>query len=282
MKDNEELLKMLREQGYDIDKILDLDDTFNFKCQRCGSCCKERGDILIEPFDVYIGSKHLGIEPINFLKKCNFFPGGQSKIPIFSLGVDKNGWCHFLEYDKETGLHSCSLGKSKPKVCYNHPIGTMQCSNSPNEDKYIIVDTCDNSQKEKQEWAVRDWIAPTLKYKEEYEISRKLRVLVLEYLEPKKIDLFSEIINGAFSYNIIKRDFDELFSAYLSTFYMLFSNYDTSKPFIEQAEENIKTVTEAYKTIAKHFGCFERSFEEVLQTKGANLNELYKRALGEK
>ena len=69
---------------------------------------------------------------------------------------------------------------------------------------------------------------------------------------------------------------------YLSTFYMLFSNYDTSKPFIEQAEENIKTVTEAYKTIAKHFGCFERSFEEVLQTKGINLNELYKRVLGEK
>ena len=38
----------------------------------------------------------------------------------------------------------------------------------------------------------------------------------------------------------------------------------------------------AYKTIAKHFGCFERSFEEVLQTKGINLNELYKRVLGEK
>ena len=38
MKDNEELLKMLRKEGYDIDRILDLDDTFNFKCQRCGSC----------------------------------------------------------------------------------------------------------------------------------------------------------------------------------------------------------------------------------------------------
>lgn len=34
-------------------------ETIKFKCDRCGKCCKHRGDIALTPMDVFQISKYL-------------------------------------------------------------------------------------------------------------------------------------------------------------------------------------------------------------------------------
>ena len=51
--DQVERLRGYREVG--------LDDKFRFNCTKCGMCCKNRDDILLNPYDVYRAAKALGI-----------------------------------------------------------------------------------------------------------------------------------------------------------------------------------------------------------------------------
>ena len=50
---SEELKKIREFTGDDELTIVDLDDSFGFKCQQCGKCCMNRNDIILNPFDIF-------------------------------------------------------------------------------------------------------------------------------------------------------------------------------------------------------------------------------------
>ena len=53
---NDAILKLM-------EKPLGPEDTFRFRCKQCGSCCRDRIDILLSPFDLCRMAKELD-EPL--------------------------------------------------------------------------------------------------------------------------------------------------------------------------------------------------------------------------
>lgn len=99
---------------------LGLDDTFKFHCVRCGRCCLNREDVVLEPADAFRIAKALKEESIfSFIEKyCKIKIGYSSNMPLVVLlpqGLDKR--CPFLENGK------CSIHHVKPAVCAMFPIG---------------------------------------------------------------------------------------------------------------------------------------------------------------
>ena len=110
----------LKEILDNFEKIqIGLDDTFRFRCTMCGKCCRNREDILLNPFDLYRLAKGLGIAPEEVVDKyCDVYIGNSSRFPIVrlnSVGVDKR--CPFLEGNR------CSVHHVKPTVCALFPLG---------------------------------------------------------------------------------------------------------------------------------------------------------------
>ncbi len=134
-----------------------LDDTFRFRCTMCGKCCRNREDILLNPFDLYRLAKGLGIAPEEVVDKyCDVYIGNSSRFPIVrlnSVGVDKR--CPFLEGN------CCSVHHVKPTVCALFPLGRyVKCEpgNRKLSDKteYILQPiTCGDK---KENHTVREWL----------------------------------------------------------------------------------------------------------------------------
>lgn len=90
--------------------------TTNFKCNRCGQCCKKRGDLLLIPMDIYYICKHLQISVKELMEEHVYeeesvFP----KLYIKSKG-DEERTCIF--YDKHVG---CKIYEVRPIACYRFP-----------------------------------------------------------------------------------------------------------------------------------------------------------------
>ena len=129
MNNNEEKLKLLKEAiGSNDLEFIGIDDSFGFECKQCGKCCMNREDIILNPFDVYNGAKHLGIDVFEFIKKYTYSTlGGQSKIPMLLLKTLSNGFCPLLKFDiKDGGKFKCIIHDAKPNACANHPIGVIR------------------------------------------------------------------------------------------------------------------------------------------------------------
>jgi len=83
----------------------------NFKCDRfCGECCKK---LLVQ----------VGKEEIKKIKNLGYkdflFEDPFNKNRFF-LKKNENGWCTFLEKNKE-GKYSCTIHKNRPKICNKYP-----------------------------------------------------------------------------------------------------------------------------------------------------------------
>lgn len=186
-KTPEEIAQSLEEYLGNSVKVIDREDTFDFKCQRCGQCCVGRSDIVLTPFDIYEAAKHLGITHKEFVDKyAHVSIGGHSRLPVVTLAIDSRGWCPFLKFDvKNGGLFGCSINDVKPGACRNHPIG-IATSFKHNEDSddilmedlkefYIKVEQCGNSQGHNNPVKVADWVAKSEAQQEERIWAHKLQ-----------------------------------------------------------------------------------------------------------
>lgn len=111
-------------ENYDEMKI-GLDDEFRFRCTMCGKCCRNRHDILLNPYDLFRLSVGLDMKPLEICKRyCHVYAGETSRIPIVRLlpvGVDER--CPFLLGNR------CSVNSFKPNVCALFPLGrAIRCS----------------------------------------------------------------------------------------------------------------------------------------------------------
>ena len=65
---------------------LKLNDSFKFNCLQCGSCCKNRSDILLTAYDLFRAAKHLDLPPHEFFTNyCETYIGDTSKTPVIRL-----------------------------------------------------------------------------------------------------------------------------------------------------------------------------------------------------
>src|SRR3989338_6493312 len=85
----------------------------NFKCDRyCGECCKKML-VNVDSKDIK-RIERLGYKKNDFVMEDVFDPKRKF------LKKQKNGWCGFLEKDKN-GKYSCKIHKNRPKICRDYP-----------------------------------------------------------------------------------------------------------------------------------------------------------------
>ena len=94
-------------------------ESFQFRCLQCGSCCRNREDILLNPYDLHRISEELHMPPVDVVKNyCITYVGESSRIPCVLLKPkgDKKV-CPLLKKSR------CSVHKNKPTVCALFPLG---------------------------------------------------------------------------------------------------------------------------------------------------------------
>ncbi len=127
---NMEYLKRLAEK-FENDEIpfLEEEDEFEFACDQCGNCCRNRSDILLTPLDIFHLTQALGKTPKEIvLKYGDCYIGDHSRLPIVRLKfreeLDGQTTCYFL--GRKDGKFYCRVHDKKPGVCRTYPLGKLQ------------------------------------------------------------------------------------------------------------------------------------------------------------
>ena len=126
---SQEYMKKLAEQ-FDKGEIkfLDGNDEFEFTCDQCGRCCRNREDIIITPFDLYHLVRATGKSAKEVIAKYgNMYVGSNSNLPLIQLRYreepDGSTTCYFL--GRKDGKYICRVHEDKPCVCRTFPLGKM-------------------------------------------------------------------------------------------------------------------------------------------------------------
>ena len=224
--------KRLKEIVDNFDSMkIGVDEPFRFHCTMCGKCCINREDILLTPRDMYCMAKELQITPKElFDQYCETYVGHDSRIPIVRLkprGSIKR--CPLLKDRK------CSVHKAKPGVCAMFPIGRCVTVDQKaaktvdakiGEIQYIFTNPgCgDNAETH----TVREWLS--------------------EFGIPVEDEFFKLWHQKIFQLGSIFRKGEKVCSdqtmelAWTATFVALYLEYDTSKDFLSQFEENSEKI----------------------------------------
>ena len=159
-------------------KFLDENDEFVFACDQCGKCCRNRGDILLSPLDLYNLVRATGksiTEVIDRYGDC--YIGSHSNLPVVRLrfreDLDGTSTCFFL--GRRDGKFYCRVHEQKPGVCRMYPLGKAAVVNKDVEaapikvPRYFLQDdppkgTCvgiDRAKSENIKQRVIDWVGGT-------------------------------------------------------------------------------------------------------------------------
>jgi Fe-S-cluster containining protein len=96
-----------------------LKDKFDFKCQRCGSCCSNTPGINHKESSRI--SEYLGISKADFIKDYTSIEPD----PFYAWKVKlskKNGSCVFLKEDEKKREKYCEIYKVAPRQCQARPL----------------------------------------------------------------------------------------------------------------------------------------------------------------
>lgn len=104
-----------------LNKKLDQNHKFEFKCNQCGKCCEDRSDIILSAMDLHRIANYLCLDPESIIQRyCNIIIGHSSKLPLVVLKpVGRKKVCPFLNNRK------CSIHEVKPILCAIYPIGRI-------------------------------------------------------------------------------------------------------------------------------------------------------------
>ena len=197
-------------------KALGPEDTFDFSCDRCGRCCREREDILLNPADLFRIARFLGLPPGEIAKRyCEGYIGSDSRIPVIRLKPKPyRKTCPFL------GPEGCSVHAAKPTVCALFPLGRAYIYP---KDKlvYFCQDVSCGAKTETH--TAREWLA---EFGREYEDSDTLAWMKLtprlslwmhkhepSLSETKKQDLWAQMLRLCYLQYDIRQPFTPQFAA---------------------------------------------------------------------
>jgi len=98
---------------------IEMDTVFAFRCLECGSCCRNREDVILSAFDLYRIAKELDMTTEDVIRRyCELYIGPTSRIPLVRLlPRGEKRVCPLLRNSR------CSVHMSKPVVCALYPIG---------------------------------------------------------------------------------------------------------------------------------------------------------------
>lgn len=223
------------------------EESFCFDCIQCGECCRNRGDILLNPLDIFRLCKKLQMEPEAFFQKyCEKYAGYSSKLPliridyrpVYGIGGSIEGTrCPFLS--NRDGLYYCRVHDSKPFVCFSYPLGRMV---DPEKGaQYILQNdgSCKGARKAQQDHIcqnVEQWMGGKEKLDLEekfYFLHSDLLVKIRTWIDVEKLAKYQ---NGQ----------SKEYGVWLTMVgHLLYCNYDFDKPeedFLTQFEKNVKLI----------------------------------------
>ena len=229
-----------REEGIQkqMENKLGLEDSFTFNCKGCGSCCRDREDILLSPHDIYRGSKHLNIKPFEFFEKyCETYIGQNSKLPIIRLRPKPTPYLLVFRDPKKRAASICpllsgglcSVHQSKPRCCALFPLGRF-CNSKTKEIHYGVNDAkCGANGKST---TVREWLAAfNIPHNEEEYIIWSSFVTDMVILM-KKLESWTEKTKRM------------IWDVFLNLAYF---QYDMSKDFLPQLKTNLAKLRELFQ-----------------------------------
>lgn len=276
-------------------KFIGENDEFEFECQRCGACCMNRGDIILNAWDVFNAARSLNITPKEFINKyCKRILGGFSKLPIIVLGSKENGMCHFLEFDYINDMaYKCTINNNKPGACASHPLGIITRydvkSNVKEDTRFIKVEQCENSKKPVKHKA-KEWMQHYFDSKEETNIAHEFVNIFTRYYSFRKWFFMSQLsfrLGEKISsetheqMEIHGKNVHPTIKAFIGTCatvsYHVYENYDISKPFMPQAEENLKKLEKYLIGLNELAGKIESTLNKAIFSKSdTTIEELLK------
>lgn len=133
------------------EQALGPDDTFAFSCDRCGRCCREREDVLLNPADLFRIAKFLNQTPSQVVEHyCECYIGPDSRLPIIRLKPKTyRSTCPFL------GPEGCRIHQAKPTVCALFPLGRAYLTTKGELIYFCQPLTCGSR---KETHTVREWL----------------------------------------------------------------------------------------------------------------------------
>lgn len=213
-------------------------DTFAFRCSQCGKCCRDKDDILLNPFDIKRLAEALGITMHEVLMQYGeSHIGPNSELPLFTLKMRPiSGRCVLLGNDGK-----CSVQMHKPAPCALYPLGRAINIDTGEINYFIQQVECGGNDEEHTvaEWLARSGAEETEEYfmawqKATTAISEQLKALL-----SKLPDNHDKLPDGFHN---------KLYNTIATIIYL---NYDMTKPLIPQTEQNTKTVLEIIGDISK-------------------------------
>lgn len=238
--------------------VLGRKDTFEFACVQCGECCRNRQDILLNPFDIFRLCKAKEMAVSEFIKKYGeVYPGEYSKLPliiikyrpVYEIGSDRviGTRCPFL--GQKDGLYFCRVHKDKPFVCFSYPLGRVHKDEEKPEYILQTEGTCQGSMKAKYEGinqVVEDWMFGKEKLDAEEQYSEIFSYFLGNYR--KWID-----VNQLAQNEKAKPIYQKWFAMVGE---LLYFNYDfmaDENAFLRQLRENIDAIEELCQFVVKEF-----------------------------
>lgn len=242
----EEMLDAIKERcKQDVVLLPEGNSTFQFTCKACGKCCFNRtgaNSIILSPYDMFQILKHVP-EPIDknqFIKEhFVFHVGDSSALPIIYLNEkvkDGKNICVFLE--KQENSYKCKIHTYKPSVCRMYPVG--RATNNLGDFAYFLQkDTCGKTTKDSDTHTLDEWI-PNRELSQKAFLEFSKFTTELYKVIPREVLLnLNEIVEPEVYVQIYNMFFD-----------LLYLNYDYSKDFFSQFENNTSLVFKLFEKIA--------------------------------
>lgn len=88
-----------------------------FKCVRCGACCRWKGAVKVTADEVDAIADHLGMPLDEFLAEHTVLTPDRQHL---SLCEKENGECEYLTVNPD-GIPECAIEKVKPYQCRSFP-----------------------------------------------------------------------------------------------------------------------------------------------------------------
>lgn len=203
------------------------EDTFQFECAMCGDCSRKRSEpILLTGADIFRAACALGTSIENTIaQNTEGYIGSDSHVPVIVLKERLDGSCRLLRKGR------CMIQDNKPAVCALFPLGRYFDSQNQTFHYFMNPYGCQNGQKSGKIWTLQEW----------------LDLFRIEETE-KMTAAWHKLLSGIAQVTH-KMDRDkiqgELLNALLGVLYL---NYNTQQPYIEQVEHNMRFAQEIFRS----------------------------------